>query len=97
MSLTITRRALKNKVQVIDLVEPHTCDDAHLGNITDAPKPIGPKTVFNEPTSFKEDETYRELDYVDRRDSKYLRQSSKPLTSSAPLGILDSVKGAKNG
>ena len=89
MKLTCTRKALRHKSIVIDLITPHTCDNAHLENITDATKPIKPKLVFNDSLSAKEDEIVGQLQFNDRRDPKFQRQA---ITSTAPANILNIIK-----
>lgn len=94
INLHVTRKALKNKMLILDLVEPHECRDGHAHNLQDAEKPIDKRFVFNDSAPSKEELDQQvkltNLDYTDRRDPKFRRQDS-----SAPPGILRTVKGGE--
>jgi hypothetical protein len=88
MELTCTRKALRNKSVLLDLITPHTCDDSHLENITDAPKPIKPSIVFNDSAPNKHDLTQQmDLEFTDKRDSS----AKRSIKSTAPAGILNAL------
>ena len=86
MKLTCTRKALRHKSIVLDLITPHTCDDSHLENITDALKPVKPPIVFNDSAPSKSDLT-TQMDFYDKRGDSTKRQ----IKSTAPPGILNAL------
>lgn len=99
--LILKRKALRNKQVVIDILDPHTCDEEHknIANIQDDEQPLTPYEVQVKKESnlrlssvINSDDTI----FQDHRDKKFMRESSKPITSSAPFGIIAQIKGNKN-
>jgi len=80
---------------ILDLIEPHECIEGHEDNLKDADKPSDPRLVFNNSLPAKQEAQQQarltNLQYTDRRDSKFRRQEELQ-TSSAPPGILGTVK-----
>lgn len=89
INLKCIRKALKNKMLILDLIEPHECIEGHESNIKDAEKPVD--RVFMQPSPMPEDSDVRAFtptpQYSDRRESKLSQ------VSTAPRGILGQVKG----
>lgn len=86
----VTRRALPNKNVIVELVEPHDCDERNLENITDSSKPVPHIRELNQPPQDKEDQRgFPVPDYGDKRDKKDIK-------STAPIGVLSHVKNGIN-
>lgn|SRR4030067_1324854 len=87
------RKSLKNKMIIIDLIEPHNCEDSsseNMTNITDSATPNknyskGVLKVERQPEVFPDHETL----FQDHRPKDSVR---KEATSTAPLGILRQIK-----
>lgn len=95
MELKHYPKALKNRGEILYLVDPHECDEQYITNITDSDKP---ESAFAKEMAERErvaDAAYdQQRDDLmagtpDRRDKKHLRE---PITSSAPAGVLSTVK-----
>jgi hypothetical protein len=76
---------------ILDLIEPHECVEGYEANIMDSEKPIDSFT--REMTGRQGLPRAEELSFTDRRDPKFRRQESKPVTSTAPINILHNIKG----
>ena len=89
INLKCIRKALKNKMLILDLIEPHECIEGHEANIKDAEKPVD--RVLVQPPIPRDDSDIRPFvstpQYSDRRESKLSQ------VSTAPRGILGQVKG----
>jgi len=74
-----SRKALKNKRIIVELVDPHVCDASNLENITDAEdsKPVAKKEEARQPLP--------RMEFSDRRPKEHVK-------STAPLGILEGIK-----
>jgi len=92
VNLVCRRKALKNKMLVLDLIEPHECVEGYESNILDSEKPIDQFTreIAERPRLPRTED----LSFIDRRDPKFRRQDSKPVTSTAPINILHNIKGS---
>ena len=99
INLKCTRKALKNKMLILDLIDPHECIEGHDHNLKDADRPVDARLDFNNSQASKEEVRQQagltNLQYTDRRDPKFRRQESEQV-SSAPPGILNTIKGARN-
>lgn len=96
MELKHYPKALKNRAEIVYLVEPHECDEQFVSNITDSDKPESAfaKEMADRERAADAAEQQRVDDNLlagtpDRRSPDHKR---KPLTSSAPAGILGTVK-----
>lgn len=88
--------ALKNRAEIIYTVDPHDCDEQYVANITDSDKPESDfaKELAEKERAADAADQQRSDDSLlagtpDRRSPDHKR---KPLTSSAPAGILGTVK-----
>lgn len=85
MELTFTRKVLKNKQVILNLIIPHDCSDEFIDNITDADEPVNRPL----PTSKEEDRQrpahFPISDHGDRRGKDLVK-------STAPANLLDQVK-----
>lgn len=99
MELKHSPKAFKNRNEILHLVDPHDCDEKFIGNITDADKPI---SQFAKEMAEKErasasaeqriDDNNLLMSSGDRREKDNLR---KPITSTAPLGVLGQIDSNK--
>jgi hypothetical protein len=89
-------KALKNKAEVIHVVDPHECDERNVANITDAEKPMHRLDVeakrVRESATMPAGEVHASFTFSDKRDAAVLRKYSKPVISTAPQSILAQVK-----
>ena len=85
--LIVTRKALKNKQTIVDLVKLHECDEDNVGNITDADKPVETFEDVHKRAAEKSFPAPNETS--DRRSKEHLRKGDK---STAPKTLLDKVK-----
>lgn len=92
MELKWTRKSLPNRAIIVDLIDPHECDERHVENITDAEVPTpGQPSVASDEESESDERTPGLLDPIkDRRSEKHVK-------STAPHGVLDHVKHSSNG
>ena len=94
IELILKRKALKNKQIIIDLFDPHFCDEEHkcIANITDDEKPtsIREKSIQND--SLRLPSMPDDTIFSDQRAIQFQRQSSKSATSSAPPNLLNQLK-----
>lgn len=90
--LVLRRKSLKNKQIIVDLLDPHTCDDEdkHIDNITDLEKPLSPIQKEMKQESLRHSAIVNEDDRVfsDVRETK--RQDITG-TSTAPVGLLSNL------
>ena len=100
IELILKRKALKNKQIIIDLFDPHVCDEEHkcIANITDDERASTPyeKQVKQE-SDLRLGSSIRNTDddvFQDQRDKKFMREDLKQATSTAPFNIISQVKGA---
>jgi len=89
--ITVKRRALKNRQEIVELVSVHTCnpDKDFTANITDTEtKPNSFQKVLREiPTGPSLDDLFNDLS-GDKRDKKNLHET----VTTAPRGIVEQVK-----
>lgn len=94
--LVLKRKSLKNKQIIIDLLDPHICNDYgdHIDNITDLEKPLSPIQKEMKTESLRHSSVINEDDKVfsDYRDKKHLREDLTG-TSTAPFNVLNQIKG----
>lgn len=85
-----SRKALKNKGIIVELITPHECDNSNLQNIQDADKPLVEQVTFIPKEKPPPESPLDPFDRVfsDKRNEKFLK-------SSAPPGILRQV-GSRN-
>ncbi len=77
--------ALRNKMRIIEVVDPHECDDSFMENIKDSPQPMESFRPLSE--DIREREPFVDPSSLsDKRDKKFLR-------TTAPSGIISAVKG----
>lgn len=92
--LILKRKALKNKQIIIDTLDPHVCDEEHknLANITDDERPITPAEKEIRDSNLRRGSYNNEDDKIfqDHRDKQFMR---KPVTSTAPINLLQQIKG----
>jgi hypothetical protein len=98
LELILKRKALRNKQVVIDILDPHTCDEDHknIANITDDEKPSTPFERQVKQESNLRLSSVRNIDdniFQDQRDKKFMREDLKPVTSTAPFNVISQVKG----
>jgi len=95
-ALVLRRKALKNRAIIVDLVDPHDCDERNLTNITDSEKPISP--IIKE---FQAAERRAAMPVVNEDDRVFFDQrplkdrrelTKKESLTSAPLGLMDAMK-----
>ena len=80
--LTITRKVLKNKGVIVDLVSLHACDEKCSASIEDSKTPVEKHTHISADKRLKlNDEITTD---GDKRDKQFLR-------STAPAGILGQI------
>jgi hypothetical protein len=88
--LRLKRKALKNKAIIIDLIDPHECDEANVKNITDLDKPTSPIIKqFHEAERRSAMPIFNEDDkvFTDARPTQF----KKDQVSSAPPNLLNSL------
>lgn len=96
-TLTLKRKALKNRAIIVDLIEPHECDEANVKNITDFDKPISP--IIKQ---FHEAERRAAMPVVNEDDKVFFDARpdkvnlSKSASSSAPPNLIRSLGGLHN-
>ncbi len=92
--LVLKRKSLKNKQIIIDLLDPHTCDENgdYIDNITDLEKPLSPiqKEMRNESLRHQTIINKDDRVFSDVRETK--RQDVLG-TSTAPHNILSQFGG----
>lgn len=83
--LIVTRKALPNKGYIIELVEPHDCDERNVENITDAAKPVSPDIremqIMSKVPPPEDEDNFPTPEFRDRRDKKDIK-------STAPFNVL---------
>lgn len=97
LPLTYSRKALKNKGMIMNLIDPHECDESHMENIVDADKPTRKAVTpvdFTEVASEEKKALINpnnafDLGPGDKRDKKDLHPS---FTSSAPSSTREMIK-----
>jgi hypothetical protein len=100
LELTYSRKALKNKGIIRDLIDPHDCDDSNMENIVDADKPTKGAVTPAESTEVTQEEKKEltnikdafDLGLGDKRDSKHKRESSGESPVSAPSSVEQMIK-----
>lgn len=83
--LQVTRKALKNKAMIVDLVTPHVCDEDNLNNITDADRPTERAVPMSKPDPNPPDVRPINFDIRDRRKKEHVK-------STAPSGVLNQLE-----
>ncbi len=102
-SLTHTRKGLKNRGEIVNLIALHECDEDNLHNITDSEKPTR-RTARTAPEDLDKEENIVDnafnkfdLGTGDKRDKKDLHPSANvPQTSSAPPIAKQMIKDESN-
>lgn len=101
MELKHRPKALKNRSEIIHVVDPHECDEQYVDNITDSDKPesaFAKEMAERERVAEASEQAAVDDGLLqgtpDKRSSDHMR---KPITSSAPGGILNQVKSGQMG
>jgi hypothetical protein len=89
--IIVTRRALPNRGVIVELVEPHDCDERNIHNITDDEKPSPRIRDLTQPAPSEEKDSlgFPVPDFGDKRDKSVIK-------STAPTNVLSKVKGGQN-
>lgn len=86
MDLILIRKAISGNI--LDLIDPHTCDDYHLHNLSPSPVEIATENI-----SETSDKVEGLLDtFFDKpKDNRNKKDLRVPETSSAPRGIRNAL------
>jgi hypothetical protein len=85
-----SRKALRNRQVIVDLIDPHECDAENIVNIQDSETPTKNAITFD--TKEMEDRITRSLTPEDDEPDRRPPEQKRKVKSTAPINVLSAVK-----